>query len=65
MALCGNVFELVEKYKIIDDKEDFIRWEEIEGNPGIEVYIENDLISDFLEKDLIIIDVAIGKLNGE
>jgi len=65
MAFCGNVIELVEKYKVLDEKDDFIQWKEIEGNPNIEVYIENDLISEFLEKELILIEVAIGELNGE
>ena len=65
MAFCGNVIELVEKYKVLDEKDDFIQWKEIEGNPNIEVYIENDLVSEFMEKELILIDVAIGELNGE
>jgi len=65
MAFCGNVLELVEKHKVVDDKEDFIQWKEIEGNPNIDVYIENDLISEFMEKELVLIDVAIGELNGE
>ena len=65
MAFCGNVLELVEKHKVVDDKEDFIQWKEIEGKPNIDVYIENDLISEFMEKDLVLIDVAIGELNGE
>ncbi len=65
MAFCGNVLELVAKHKVVDDKEDFIQWKEIEGKPNIEVYIENDLISEFMEEDLVLIDVAIGELNGE
>jgi hypothetical protein len=65
MAFCGNVIELVEKHKVIDEKEEFLQWKDIEGNPNIEVYIENDLISEFEDKRIILIDVAIGELNEE
>lgn len=65
MAFCGNVIELVKKHKVLDEKENFFQWKEIEGKPNIEVYIENDLISEFKEKKLVLIDVAIGEVNGE
>ena len=65
MAFCGNVLELVEKHKVLDDKEEFIQYDEIEGSPSIEVFFENKIISEFMEKDLMLIDMAIGELNGE
>ncbi|MFX1442209.1 MAG: hypothetical protein ACFFHV_02240 [Promethearchaeota archaeon] len=65
MAFCGNVIELVEKHKVLDEKENFFQWKEIEDNPDIEIYIENDLISEFKEKKVVFIDIAIGELNGE
>lgn len=65
MTFCGNVIELVEKYKIFEDKENFILWKDIEGDHDIEVYIEENIISEYIEKDLILIDAAIGELNGD
>ena len=65
MAFCGNVVELVEKFKIIEEKGDFIQWKEIMGDPQVEVYIETNLIPEFKELDLLLIDVAIGQINGE
>ena len=44
MAFCGNVLELVEKYKVLEDYPEFIRWTEIEGQPNVELYIEKDII---------------------
>jgi hypothetical protein len=65
MAFCGNVVELVEKFKIIEEKSDFIQWREIVGDPQVEVYIETGIISEFTDMDLILIDVAVGQINGE
>ena len=65
MAFCGNVIELVEKYKVLDEKENFVLWKDIIDNPNIEVYIENDLIQELAEKDIVLIDVAVGELNGD
>jgi hypothetical protein len=65
MAFCGNVVELVNLHKVLDEQENFSQWKEIEGNPNIDVYIENDLILEFMEKEVILIDVAVGELNGE
>ncbi|MFX0179278.1 MAG: hypothetical protein ACFE78_03760 [Candidatus Hodarchaeota archaeon] len=69
MNFCGNVVELVEKYKVYND-DDFIRWkdtniyENIDDCLEIEVYIEKKIISELEEKPLIIIDAAIGEING-
>ncbi|MFX1587176.1 MAG: hypothetical protein ACFFC1_03390 [Promethearchaeota archaeon] len=69
MNFCGNVVELVEKYKVYND-DDFIRWkdtniyENIDDYLEIEVYIEKKIISELEEKPLIIIDAAIGEVNG-
>ena len=65
MAFCGNIIELVEKHKVLDEKENFIQWEEIIDDPNIEVYIENDLMQELTQKTIVLIDVALGELNGE
>ena len=45
---CGNVLELVEKHKILSDKEEFIKWANFDGippnDPYLKVYIEKSLI---------------------
>ncbi|MHA1491591.1 MAG: hypothetical protein ACTSRI_18295 [Promethearchaeota archaeon] len=71
MAFCGNIVELVEKQKVLDDGE-FIQWTDTNvnnninsnGNHDIEVYVEKTLISELEEKALIIIDAAIGEMKG-
>ena len=65
MAFCGNMIELVEKHKVLDEKENFIQWKEIKDNPNIEVYIENELMQELTQKTILLIDVALGELNGE
>lgn len=65
MAFCGNVVELVKKFKIIEEKGDFIQWKEITGDSQVEVYIETNLIPEFKDMDLLLIDVAIGQIDGE
>ena len=65
MAFCGNVVELVKKFKIIEEKGDFIQWKEIMGDSQVEVYIETNLIPEFKNMDLLLIDVAIGQIDGE
>ena len=61
---CGNVIELVEKYKIFEDYEDFVEWKEIENNPDVEVFIENSIVSELEQKDHIIIDAVVGEANS-
>lgn len=69
MNFCGNVVELVEKYKVVNDN-DFIHWkdtnldDQLDNCLEIEVYIEKKIISELEEKPLIIIDAAIGELKG-
>jgi hypothetical protein len=65
MAFCGNVLELVEKFKILEESENFIRWNEIEDVFDIEVYIEKELLTELQEKKELLIDIAIGEVNGE
>jgi len=57
---CGNVIELIERYKILEDSGDFVSWKEIENNPDIEVFIEKSVISDLEEKEKVIIDAVVG-----
>ena len=69
MSFCGNVVELVEKYKVVNDN-DFIKWkdtninEQLTDSFKIEVYVEKKIISELEERPLIIIDAAIGELKG-
>ena len=69
MSFCGNIVELVEKYKVYNDN-DFIEWkntnihEELDNDLEIEVYIEKKIIPELEKKPLIIIDAAIGEVSG-
>ncbi|MFX0060136.1 MAG: hypothetical protein ACFE8J_17705 [Candidatus Heimdallarchaeota archaeon] len=69
MSFCGNVVELVEKYKVYNDS-DFIEWkntniyDKINNCLEIEVYIEKKIIPQLEKKPLIIIDAAIGEVRG-
>jgi len=65
MAFCGDVLELVEKYKVLEDYPEFVQWTEFEGQPNVQVYIEKDLIPEMEKKDLLFIDVVIGEVNGK
>ena len=61
MAFCGNVIELVEMHKILDDKEEFIKWTEFDNISSIEVYIEKNELNELMKKNLIIIDAFVGE----
>ena len=65
MAFCGDVLELVEKYKVQEDYPEFVRWTEVEGQPNVELYIEKDIIPEMEKKNLILIDVVVGEVNGK
>lgn len=63
MSFCGNVVELVEKYKVVNDM-DFILWNDtnIENNDSgiekVEIYIEEKILEELEIKPLIIIDAV-------
>jgi len=69
MSFCGNVVELVEKRKVIEDYE-FVQWNNTnlqdidQTGLEIEVYIEKKILSELVDKSLVIIDAAIGKIEG-
>ncbi|MFW9947417.1 MAG: hypothetical protein ACFFDX_11400 [Candidatus Odinarchaeota archaeon] len=69
MSFCGNIVELVEKYKVYNDN-DFIEWkntniyEKLKNFLEIEVYIEKKINPQLAKKPLIIIDAAIGEVSG-
>jgi len=67
MACCGNMLELVEKQKILDEVENFVKWTDFGENfEDVEVYIEKVVIPELIDQEFIIIDAAVGKLqNGE
>ncbi len=70
MSFCGNVVELVEKYKVYKDN-DFIEWQNTNINKNlnkdleIEVYIEKKIILELEDKPLVIIDASLGEVNGK
>jgi len=63
MSFCGNIVELVEKYKVVNDM-DFILWNDtnIENNDSgiekVEIYIEEKILEELEIKPLIIIDAV-------
>jgi len=66
MAFCGNVIELVEKHKILDDKEEFIKWTEFDNisssvSANLQVYIEKNELNELLKKNVIVIDAIIAE----
>ena len=67
MAVCGNILELVEKHKILNEEENFVKWTDFKGKiDKIEVYIEKEIIPELINQEFILIDAAVGKLqNGE
>ena len=64
MAFCGNVLELVEKHKIINE-EHFVKWTDFEENiDNIEVYIEKDILPELISQHNFLIDAAIRELKN-
>lgn len=65
--ICGNILELVEKHKILNEEENFAKWTEFkEDIDKIEVYIEKVILPELINQHFILIDAAVGKLqNGE
>ena len=66
MAFCGNVIELIEMHKILDDKEDFIKWTEFDNisssvGAKLQVYIEKNELNELMKKNIIVIDALIGE----
>ncbi len=61
------MLELVEKHKILDEEENFVKWTDFDENfEDVEVYIEKVVIPELIDQEFIIIDAAVGKLqNGE
>ncbi|MHA1274091.1 MAG: hypothetical protein ACTSQJ_15405 [Promethearchaeota archaeon] len=64
MSFCGNVLELIEKKKILDELNDFVHWKEIENNFKIDVYIEKSILPELINQDLIIIDAIVEELSN-
>jgi len=65
MAFCGNVLELVEKHKVLDDDIEFVQWTTFRDDPDVEVFIEKSILPELEQKDLIVIDVVIGDVNNK
>ena len=65
MAFCGNAIELVELHKILDDKEEFIKWTEFDSissvGANLQVYIEKNELNDLKKKNRIVIDAYIAE----
>ena len=66
MSICGNFVELVERSKVFTDS-DFERCYDtnLDKNSEIEIYIERKIIPELEEKSLIIIEAAIGNVEGQ
>ncbi|MFX1387081.1 MAG: hypothetical protein ACFE9M_07700 [Promethearchaeota archaeon] len=66
MSFCGNIVELVEKYKVVKDL-DFILWNDTNiGNyhseiEKIEIYIEEKVLEELENKPMVIIDAVTNK----
>jgi len=56
---------LVNKNKIRNDSEPFILWKNVEGNPPINVFIEERLIPELEQKPELLIDAAMGEIKGK
>lgn len=65
MAFCGNVVELVPKHKVMSDKKGFTKWNKLADNYGVDVFLENDVISELQNKSEVLIDAALGNVNGK
>jgi len=63
MSFCGNVVELVEKYKVVNDM-DFFQWNDTNiGNyhseiEKVEIYIEEKVLEELENKPMVIIDAV-------
>jgi hypothetical protein len=70
MSFCGNIIELIEQKKVMNDR-DFLLWNEtniedaLTSEPEVEVYIEQKLLEELSTKPFLLIDVAIGNIKGE
>lgn len=69
MSVCGNFVELIEAQKVKNEK-DFLIWStnliEIDGKELLfDVYIENKIVDELSQHELVLIDAATGKINGE
>lgn len=56
---------MVNKKNILKDSEPFILWKNVEGNPPIEVFIEERLIAELEQKPELLIDAAMGEIKGK
>lgn len=65
MTFCGNVLELIERERITESPFEFVRWRDIINNGDIDVYIEKSIIPELSQKEEMIIDAAIGEINGK
>ncbi|MFX1238500.1 MAG: hypothetical protein ACFFAS_04000 [Promethearchaeota archaeon] len=61
------MLELVEKYKVLEDYPEFVRWHKFETDPSFEVYVEKDVLIEFKKegKKFLLIDAVVGETNGK
>ncbi|MBD3215369.1 MAG: hypothetical protein GF311_22360 [Candidatus Lokiarchaeota archaeon] len=57
--------EIVDKKKILKDSEPFILWDDVDGNPPIEVFIEKKVLDELEQKPELLIDAAMGRVKDE
>ncbi|TXT65083.1 MAG: hypothetical protein BAJALOKI1v1_470005 [Promethearchaeota archaeon] len=65
MAFCGNIVELVQKRKVLNDSVGFVKWNQFDGDYDVEVYIEDTLVEEFKDKTMLLIDAALGEVKGK
>ena len=64
MSFCGNVLELVEKDKVLEDYPEFVKWNNNEEETDIEVYLEKSIVPELEKKGLILIDAIVSEVKG-
>ncbi len=57
--------ELVPKHKILNDRKGFIKWDNLDKDYGVDVFLEKDVIPELKSKPEVLIDAALGHVNGK
>jgi len=56
---------VVDKNKILNDSHLFILWDDVEGNPPIEIFIEDQVMDEVEQKPELLIDAVIGEIKDK
>ena len=67
-VFCGNVLELINKSKLLDEMDEFVEWQDVEDNVGgevqVEVFIEKSILPELSNPEFLI-DGAIGTMSND